>query len=219
MKHNWKRQYKLQEIPLNKDICESVSKRVLKQISDDTQKGNIIMNSKNKKRTALICAAAAALLSVSAIGIHAAAESGFLDRISIWINGEEIQATISKNENDDIYTINEFRVEDKIDEVADELSDDKYESEFTVSVMEDPNTKFYTELDSKNRLWLKADTDDDFTIDITDELTQNGSYKFSCCFIDGSMKDIIVSGTVEEPRVKESDCEIESKEYNSVSVD
>lgn len=217
MKHNWKKQYKLQEIPLKKDICESVSKCVLKQIRDDTQKGNIIMNSKNKKRTALICAAAAALLSMSAIGIHAAAESGLLEKISIWIDGEEVQATISKKGDD--YIAYEVVNEDTIDEeTIDEFVDVEYE-EHTVSFMEDPNTKFYTELDNENHLWLKADTDDTFAVDITDELTQNGSYKLDCCFIDGSMKEIIVSGTIEEPKVEESYIDMESEECNSVSVD
>ena len=212
MKHNWKKQYKLQEIPLKKDICESVSKCVLKQIRDDTQKGNIIMNSKNKKRTALICAAAAALLSMSAIGIHAAAESGLLEKISIWIDDEEVQATISKKGDD--YIAYEVVNEDTIDEFV----DGEYE-EHTVSFMEDPNTKFYTELDNENHLWLKADTDDTFAVDVTDELTQNGSYKLDCCFIDGSMKEIIVSGTIEEPKVEESYIDMESEECNSVSVD
>jgi len=214
MKHNWKKQYRLQEIPLKKDICESVSKCVLKQISDDTQKGNIIMNSKNKKRTAFICVAAAALLSVSAIGIHAAAESGLLKKISIWIDGEEVQASISKLGDD--YIAYEFIKEETTDEL---FVDGEYESEYTVSFIEDTNTKFYTELDNENRLWFKADTDDTLAVDITDELIQNGFYEFNCCFSDGKMKTVIVSGTIEEPKINESYIEVKIEENNDVEID
>ncbi len=214
MKHNWKEQYRLQEIPLKKDICESVSKCVLKQISDDTQKGNIIMNSKNKKRTAFICVAAAALLSVSAIGIHAAAESGLLKKISIWIDGEEVQASISKLGDD--YIAYEFIKEETTDEL---FVDGEYESEYTVSFIEDTNTKFYTELDNENRLWFKADTDDTLAVDITDELIQNGFYEFNCCFSDGKMKTVIVSGTIEEPKINESYIEVKIEENNDVEID
>jgi len=214
MKHNWKKQYRLQEIPLKKDICESVSKCVLKQISDDTQKGNIIMNSKNKKRTAFICVAAAALLSVSAIGIHAAAESGLLKKISIWIDGDEVQASISKLGDD--YIAYEFIKEETTDEL---FVDGEYESEYTVSFIEDTNTKFYTELDNENRLWFKADTDDTLAVDITDELIQNGFYEFNCCFSDGKMKTVIVSGTIEEPKINESYIEVKIEENNDVEID
>lgn len=217
MKYNWKKQYKLQEIPLNIDIFKSVKERSLNQIREQldygTQKGNIIMNSKNKKRTALICAAAAALLSVSAIGIHAAADSGLLEKISIWIDGKEFQATISKTEDDYIAyeVINE--------ETADEFADAEYESEYTVSFIDNPNAKFYTELDNKNRLWLKADTDDMFAVDITDELTQNGFYELNCCFADGKMKTITVRGTIEEPKIDESDNEVEIGENSDTETD
>ncbi len=200
MKNNWKKEYSLQEISLDKDFYEAVGKNVREKIKSDMQKGNIIMNSKNKRRTAIICAAAAALLSVSAIGIHAAASTDFWQEIKVWINGEEITASMSKTDDDEFY----IAVEDEAG------TEDCVRSEqFDVIAVDALDMEFYTECDSKNRLWLKAHEDADFAVDITDELVKNGSYSVNCIFGNGCTKVITVEGTLKDNTITVSPIETE----------
>lgn len=213
MKHNWKKQYSLQEISLDKDISEAVRKRTLEKMSEYTQKGNIVMKTKNKKRTAIICAAAAALLSVSAIGIHAAASSNIWQEIKFWINGEEMTASISQMDD------NTFCIIQNVDEVDSYSYEyikgeglDVVEIETTFCTLTDPNTKFYTELDDKNRLLLKADTDDEFAVDVTDAIKRNESYIVTCDFGNGCFKSVTVEGTLDDPIVTVTPCDAEVME-------
>lgn len=210
MKHNWKKQYSLQEISLDKDISEAVRKRTLEKMSEYTQKGNIVMKTKNKKRTAIICAATAALLSVSAIGIHAAASSNIWQEIKLWINGEEITASISQMDDTTFCIIQNVDEIDSYDDIKERMEGlDVVETETSFCTLTDPDTKFYTELDNENRLLLKADTDDEFAVDVTDAIERNESYIVTCSFGNGCVKSVTVEGTLDDPVVTVTPCEAE----------
>lgn len=200
MKHNWKKEYSLHEVLPYKDFSETVRKNVREKMNNDMQKGNIIMKPKKKRRIAVICAAAAAVLSVSAVGIHAAASTDLWKEIKLWIDGEEITASISKIDDDEIY----IAVEDEAD------TEDCVRSEqFDVIAVDALDMEFYTECDSANHLWLKAYEDDAFSIDITDELVKNGSYSVNCIFGNGCTKVITVEGTLEDNTITVSNVETE----------
>lgn len=193
MKNNWKKQYSLQELSLDKDFSETVRKRVREKMNDDMQKGNIIMNVKKKRHTAVICAAAAAFLSVSAIGIHAAASTDFWKEITLWINGEEVTASVSKVD-DEIYCAVENWGEVDTGECMPP-------EQFEIITVDASDMEFYTECDDENHLWLKAYEDDDFSVDITDAIVKNGSYTVNCIFGNGVTKVITVEGTVEDNKL------------------
>ncbi|MGN0585452.1 MAG: hypothetical protein ACI4JD_08360 [Ruminococcus sp.] len=189
MKHNWKKQYLLQEISLDKDVSAAVRERALEKMKDDTQKGKIIMNVRKKKRTAVICAAAVSLLFASAIGIHAAANSELWKSMKIFVNGEELTASVSQEGNT-------FYCEIEGGDYSEQS--DVAETETTFYIFEDPDTDFFAECDAENRLWLKATTDDDFAIDITDELVRNGSYTVTCICGNDFTKAVTVQGSVDD---------------------
>lgn len=191
MKNNWKKQYSLQELSLDKDFSEAVRKKVREKMNHDMQKGNIIMNVKKKRRTAVICAAAVALLSVSAIGIHAAASTNLWKEIKLWIDGEEFTASISQS-GDSFYC-------EMINGEESDLVDIGETIETTFYSFSDDDTEFYTECDGENHLWLKATADSDFAIDVTDELVKNGSYTVTCIFANGNTEAVTVKGTTEAP--------------------
>ncbi|MGN0592527.1 MAG: hypothetical protein ACI4JQ_04725 [Ruminococcus sp.] len=186
MKHNWHKQYPLQQPLPGADVSAAVREHIRKKMQEDTQKGTILMNSKKKRRTAILCAAAASFLLASAIGIHAAASSGLWQTIQLWINGEELTASVSQ-EGDKFYC-----------EIEGGSSSDIIETETTFYAFEDPNTEFYAECDTENRLWLKATTDDTFAIDVTDELTRNGSYTVTCICGESFTQTITIEGTSDD---------------------
>lgn len=211
MKNNWFKNYRLlnKKNP-SKQFQNNVRNSVLMNINQDRMEGSNNMNIKKPVKWLSVALAVALLGTASVIGVDASTDGAISNKIRVFINGNEVDSAkyISSGVTDDGLPYYCVEIGDSDASIGD--SDDYVDISLTFIA----DAQAYLETDENGRLWLRYPDDDTLSVDITDELNQNGTYEYSTFNDDGSVINNVITGTADDYTVESTpieECDVETQ--------
>lgn len=204
MKNRWFKKYPMlhKRYP-NRKFQANVRNSVMNSINLSETKGTDNMNLKKPVKWLSVAIAIAVLGTASVVGVNASTNGELMNKIKVFINGQEvdgynyIKSSIDQDGNQ-YYSIEIGESDtDTLEEnfIFSNGTDSETVDDISISIYMTTG-KPTLEIDENNHLWLTYE-DGIQSMDITEELTKNGSYEYTYVDENGNLTKDTITGTVD----------------------